>query len=619
VRRFGQVLIFVLASSGWMACTEGDSPHLAEDAGELPSEVQVLVGKAGGTVKAKGVSLEIPEGALDKDVMIHAKVSDDVGDLPSKVKRESDLVEFGPAGTKFNKDVTVTFALNKQEPRAVVYFTKEKSEDEFEPLPSSKSQGREVTALVKHFSRGFAGVAEEEEDEPEAGVDDDAGSDADAGLDAGTDTESDAQLDAGDPDAGSVDAGARDAGEPNDGADDGPSDAGPQLRTITLRSHDVYGVASDQTWVAYQDGAGAWQTVAAGATGQYKFQIASDRYTVVAVCANANNTQSSGTLLYALASTTTPEVVAMGYCNTQPAPALYQLTGSIDYPDGGSRLFYGHNLSEGDSPIIYNDAGVPTYAIAGVRANEPFDAVLAVANSDGMFIRSRVLRGLSVTGDTTLNLDLQTLGGPTDAAEFTVTNATVDTSMSAYFTTANAATGLDLAQAGAWGEDTRHLDIAIMPQSEVIAADRYRLHAEETVPGQTFREANLVTTAPAGASFPFPAAFAPTFNAVTTPYLRPSVRFESVPDAIEYALNFQYLNIPQVRLFTARIESGYLLTGGSNDFVYPDLSGIQGFNSAWVPPATASVSVNANYKVLRSVSGGELYQFSETSSSYPPP
>ena len=62
-------------------------------------------------------------------------------------KQLSDVYEFGPAGTKFNKDITVTFPNKTLDERAEVYFTKEGSSD-FEPLKSELDPACTLEARV---------------------------------------------------------------------------------------------------------------------------------------------------------------------------------------------------------------------------------------------------------------------------------------------------------------------------------------------------------------------------------------------------------------------------------------------------------------------------------------
>jgi hypothetical protein len=627
VRRLGQVLFFVLASCSWMACTEGDDPRPVADAGELPTVVRKLVGSAGGTLQAKGVSLDIPAGALDKDVMILAKVSEDVADVPATVKRESELVEFGPAGTKFKKDVTVTFTLTKQEPRAVVYFTKEDSEDEFEPLGSSKNKNLEVTATVKHFSRGFAGVPDDEPvvdgGDQDAGEVEDAG--ADARVDAGIEAGSDPGVDAAEPDTGSVDAGltdtgAQDAEEPAD-ADSGPVDAGPQFRTITLNSRDQWGNPTNQTWVAFQDDTnGPWQVASPSSVGTYRFSVAGDRYSVVAVCANTTNTSSRAVMVYALATSSTQEVSA-SYCASSPTTTTYTLSGRIDAPGGASILRYGHPFAIGQAPITNDDAGVPTYSIPGFLAGATVDTALAVANG-ATLLRGRVLRGVTLTNDSTLLLDMATQGSPVGNAQLIVNNSSLNayTYIDAYFVTGGADRGLSLEQGSPWseGDGVYHLDFATLDVAETISTDRYRFVATEIDFNGAAREIEYRTQNPVNVALAFPDAFTATLGADTAPYLRPSVSFNIVADARAYHLNAQYTNQAQSRLLEAHIDADYLPNMTTHSFLYPDLSGVQGFDAAWMPPSAGPVNINGGVTVEGTLNGGELRQVSETSVTFPP-
>ena len=107
--------------------------------------------------------------------MITAKKVDmDKVELPTDAKGVSAVYEFGPKGTKFNKEVQVQFDTDKDEPEAKVYFTKEGDESAFEKLAST-SEGKKVSAETKHFSLGFAGIP------------DGCRGELDAGMDAGTD------------------------------------------------------------------------------------------------------------------------------------------------------------------------------------------------------------------------------------------------------------------------------------------------------------------------------------------------------------------------------------------------------------------------------------------------
>ncbi|HEX6245107.1 MAG TPA: hypothetical protein VFZ61_29500, partial [Polyangiales bacterium] len=181
------ILIALVAS----ACS--DSPGGGDE--ELLPDVRARIGTKGGQLQASGVTLDIPAGALDKTVEITATNKGKTAP-PQLAKQLSDVYEFGPAGTKFNKDVTVSFPNKTQDERAEVYFTKEDGSD-FEVIKSERREDQ-LVAKVKHFSQGFVGVPLD---------------DADASQPV-------------EPDASETDAGALDAGELEDASS---MDAQPSL------------------------------------------------------------------------------------------------------------------------------------------------------------------------------------------------------------------------------------------------------------------------------------------------------------------------------------------------------------------------------------------------------
>src|SRR5262249_31952884 len=156
-------------------------------------------------LEAKGVTIEIPAGALSKMVMITAtKVAIDKEAKDTNSKVVSDVYKFGPEGTKFDKDVKVSFATDKEEPDAVVYFTKENSG--VYGKRASEGDGKQVSAKVTHFSQGFAGIPPDVED-------------LDAGLDGGDMDSHEAGLDAMTP----------------------TPEAAPTPKHVLVRSRDTYG------------------------------------------------------------------------------------------------------------------------------------------------------------------------------------------------------------------------------------------------------------------------------------------------------------------------------------------------------------------------------------------
>lgn len=126
-------LVFVLFTA---ACADGDPAPSGE---QLPAKVTVQVDSKGGIVKASGgMTLEIPAGALDKAIKITASNAGQSAPKEIQAKQVSDLYEFGPEGTKFNKDVKITFHTAKEEQNPVVYFTTEDGSG-FEKIASQKN------------------------------------------------------------------------------------------------------------------------------------------------------------------------------------------------------------------------------------------------------------------------------------------------------------------------------------------------------------------------------------------------------------------------------------------------------------------------------------------------
>ena len=152
------------------------------------------IGAQGGTVRADGVTLDVPAGALDRDVEIAVVPVA----LPSGYRGIGpDAFRFEPAGLRFEMPVTVRFDGSSAAAGATVFWSRESAADEFEALPT-RIEGGAAIAAVQHFSIGFAGWSESET--PDAGGQD--GGTSDAGT-----------MDAAVSDSGLEDAG-RDAGAP---------------------------------------------------------------------------------------------------------------------------------------------------------------------------------------------------------------------------------------------------------------------------------------------------------------------------------------------------------------------------------------------------------------------
>ena len=181
------------------------------------------VGPRGGRVTVDGASIDIPAGALERDVLI--TISATGIEPPDGYRAVTPVYRFDPEGLRFARPATVQFSVAGRTEGLSVVWTDPGGR--FGLLPSVTSTG-EVRANVDHFSLGFAGAA----------TDDDGGSppaDADE-PDAGTDA------------ASGVDADSIDAGEPSDagpGVDAGSMDDAVRVARSLAQAGDQYCVMAD--------------------------------------------------------------------------------------------------------------------------------------------------------------------------------------------------------------------------------------------------------------------------------------------------------------------------------------------------------------------------------------
>jgi hypothetical protein len=585
---------YLLVLFGVLACSD-DEPRGAGN--ELPRNASVQVGSKGGTLKTSGMTLEIPEGALDKSVKISATNVGKSAPREIQAQQVSDVYEFGPEGTKFNKDVKVTFHTSKHEPRAEVYFTKEDGSG-FEKIKSEKS-GTEVTALVKHFSQGFVGVPLD--DEPDAGDGDpDAGQDADAAvvddMDAASASDAGPALDLDASDAApSIPDGAvvvADAG----------LDAGPLPKHIVVNSLDRYGVLVNQTWAAFQDGQGPWQVLPApGKAGIYEFDVTSASYAVAFVCSTPDLVDSWSTITYEPATSTMLAVRTQGTpCTAGAAPVEVNLMGTLTLaPDTYWRI--GHSLLT--SGINYS--GAP----AGLNTNLHRNVATDVMFSSGPTAMPMAINRVLLVRDVTLSANVSNFNQTMDAgtmpqgtAQANVLNAGINTNVNVHYVTRGTEDGLLL--------NTSDLDggvsFATLPESIRRPTDRYLLLGDDSS-GSDFRKASFAAYPSGNLSLALPPLFTTTFSALNAPYLRPTFTFTPVSGANLYAFSVHYSPVRSSdHVFDVDVDPAYLGAGGSQTLTFPDFSQLSGFQTAWVAPSGGSVSVKSMVHVAKSDAMGDL-------------
>lgn len=542
----------------WIACSdEGGS-----GSSELPDSVSAVVGVKGGVLKAKGLTLEIPEGALDKTVRLSIENKGKSAPASLKTKQLSDTYEFGPEGTKFKKQVGITFQVKEVDPKAVVYFTKEGSR-EFEQIESEVGDGK-VVAKVAHFSQGFVGVPLETDPgmiDPDSGADEfdagtsDAGTD---GMDAGADAE----------------APSEDAAAPM-----------PDPARITVQTLDEYGVPVTPTFAAYQDGDGAWQFLVPGKGGRYEFDVVDRRYGVAFVCAvEGRVTYASGSVYYEPRSETSLKVkLSWEGCN--PERTKYSRGGTVAVPSSETHIWYG---TEYHSSVAVIGSAAAVYSLdmafpEGLKT----DLVLGLATgySTGLS-KVQIFRDVTLTAnESNVSLDFAKSGYPVGSALATVHDATPYTEVSVVYATGGSRVGMGLAQGNAVGNNIRVLSFATVPDTIREDSDRYVLHAYDWPDDEHKRLATLTTYATQDLSLTMPAPFEAELSAVDTPYPRWSATFQDVTEATSYATGAKYAD--NMYHYEVVADARWFESETTHTLTFPDLSGVSGFNLAWMPPSEA--------------------------------
>ncbi|HEX6242979.1 MAG TPA: hypothetical protein VFZ61_18830 [Polyangiales bacterium] len=579
------------------ACSSGD------DAAGTPQQVEVQIGRKGGRVELAEVTLKIPEGALDEDLKL--SVREKAGTAPvASAKALSKVYEFGPPGTKFNKEIEVQFKVERDEPAAVVFFTKEERPDEFDKLPTERDQ-RGYVAKVKHFSAGFVGV--DEATSEDAGETADAGPAEDGGtsatMEAGAD-DLDAQQPAQEAGAGTLDAGssAPDAtsGNDSDASDTAPDGGGgaPDATTstprIVLHTFDDVGTPANYTWAAFQDGIGPWQRLSPAATeGTYEFDVTGGRYGVAVVCADGQGVNSRGVVRYASSITVDVriEIVVTSLCRVGTVPPMHTVYGPLTLPVGNYYYRYGHpNVSQ-----LNSNMGATSLIASAFPGGKMADLVAGVGSAqDGGLTRVLIVRDLMLFADLQRPFDFVNEGSPVGPTfSVLLSNASESANLEVYYTTRREGGGMPMRQGptSTPSVSARLLSYASIPAGLTRTDDRYLIIARENE-ANGGRELTLRTTGATNHNLALPAAFPASFNVETAPYLRPAINFSEYAGASQYKLSWGFFPGSETHSFDVLVDADYLPPAGTQTLVFPDFSTVPGFNSAWFPPADTTESVN---------------------------
>lgn len=112
------------------------------------------IGPAGGTLTHKGVTLEVPPGALASETTLTITATRD--QAPAGYTASSPVYRFDPAGLVFARKVTVTFGLDGSAAGLSIFWSRIGSGG-LDNLGGVVAD-RRISASVQHFSTGFAGT-----------------------------------------------------------------------------------------------------------------------------------------------------------------------------------------------------------------------------------------------------------------------------------------------------------------------------------------------------------------------------------------------------------------------------------------------------------------------------
>ncbi len=569
----------LMFTAGLHACGsdgDGDSTLEVEDE-DLPKEASVKIGSKGGTVKARGVTLEIPEGALEKEVLISAKNLGKSKPSSVKAKQVSDRYEFGPEGTKFNKSVTVSFKTEESNAKAKVYFTKENS-SEFEKLATT-DKGNEASAKVRHFSQGFVGIPEDEDSEQIA--------------DAAVGESPEASVNPG-PDAGGT------GSDPDASVEPDAQVPPKELKHIVFNVQNEFGQALSHHWAVLQDGQGGAFTQITATNGAYAFEVENEHFAVLFLCRNPTSGASiaHGFYRYTTGSQTYTVQAPNALCAQPAPPTTYEMTTRVTYA-APYDYRYGHHART--VPTL--PSSLATVNVGYTIGAETTDFLFAAGASQYTPAFMLVVRNITAPpAGATPDYDLRKQGVAFDApVRAQVSNVTESTEVSVRFTTRGTRDGLVL-DAGTTGgkPPARFVDYAVPPTSIRLASDRFVLFAEDGDAGSV-RKVVRTSAAPITAAS-MPDALEAKFDTAASGYTRPVYLVSERKEASHYVLSALYTETRTLtHEYTLEVDPRWLTqAGGQSSFTFPELSQVQGFLPAWVAGGTRTAQATARWATATS-------------------
>lgn len=159
--------VFVVALACLAGCSQPmtSAPDAGTDAGVDAGAPKASVGATGGALDLEGLHLEVPAGALGTTVELEVQRSPEAAPSLPGVMALTPVFDFGPDGTTFASEVSVTFTLATPPAGAalpLVYWTQ--ADGTFAPLPTWWGADGKVHALTTHLSKAFVGLTTTEPD-----------------------------------------------------------------------------------------------------------------------------------------------------------------------------------------------------------------------------------------------------------------------------------------------------------------------------------------------------------------------------------------------------------------------------------------------------------------------
>ena len=342
--------------------------------------------------------------------------------------------------------------------------------------------------------------------------------------------------------------------------DSGAADAESAPSVVELTTYSDQEI-SPMPWVVFQDGDGPW-TLLTSADGRYSFDVTNRRYGVMGKCDVDGVVRLS--LLYATVEEGT--AVTLG-CHTGARPL-----GTLDITVEG--------IAPGRSVFLQTGTSVDTVTANAPRATfsaPPGTLDVGIEESDDVGItRFALLRGLVVEEGTTTTaeIDLDADGFAPEIHEVRVEGVIPPG-------TASASVVLRTSNNGVLGGFAVDGHYAAVPLARVGDDDLFHARASEVIPDAGTVDVGTFFAAPADVELRLPPLLDPAELTVATsePYLRLETRFLPYPEATIYG-GYVY-EATGSRSVGWRATPGWLGDGQSLSVVFPDMSGVEGWDDSW--------------------------------------